>query len=77
MIQTQDSRLKPCPHCNAISIFADQIDFLNGVDEGYHIGCNCGRSALLLNKWYSNKNKLIVDWNDRILDASFEEIKDE
>ena len=74
MRQIYEPKLKPCPRCNTIVIFVDEIDFPKGKDEGYKIGCQCGFSTHILHKWYSNKTSLIWDWNERIIDAEFEDI---
>ena len=48
-------------------IFISDVTYEKGDDEGYKIGCSCGWAGRLIRRWYSNKNKLISDWNSYII----------
>lgn len=67
--QITDPALKSCPFCNTSVILVSTVSYQKGEDDGYKVGCQCGWAGRLLRKWYSNKNKLIEDWNDHILEA--------
>jgi len=55
----------------------DRVEYPNGEDDGFKLGCNCGWAGRLIRRWYANKNQLVSDWNSYILDGEIKEDTDE
>ena len=72
----EERRLRPCPFCNSIALEVAPISFEKGIDEGYKPVCQCGWAQRRMHRWYSNRLKLIEDFNSLIVDVNFEEVED-
>ena len=70
-----EPKMKPCPFCNMVQLAVARVTFKTGVDdEGYRPVCNCGWAGRQIHKWYSNRVKLIDDWNSKIIEGEFTEM---
>lgn len=70
--QFKDPLLKPCPFCGDTVIVVADLDYEDGLRDGYRTLCKCGRSKKVVG-WHRSKEELIRDYNELIQEGEIKE----
>lgn len=71
--QFKDPSLKACPFCKDNVIVIADIDYEDGLKDGFRILCKCGWSKRII-RWHKTKEDLINNYNELVQEGEFCEL---
>lgn len=63
--QFKEPSLKACPYCGDTVIVIADLDYEDGLRDGFRTLCKCGWSKRIMG-WHETKESLVEDYNELI-----------